>query len=320
MKAQFFIISSVIMVYVIITTFQYLSGFSDIRMTSVGDLQDIYYIDSIKSAFIQTFDDSIAISGDYNRLVKELNYTENFFSQELLKNGIQFRSNFFLFSNGFENGDISDWTGNLTDSGCDLAMSQNPYNGQYALKAYVNGGSKDALVFRGVDSLETMYVRMYVMFDKLPNTDNYHVYSMLSDQNGNDIAWLYVDNWGGNRAFGVWDVVNDADYRWYTSVREDQWYDVEMKIVRGDSNGEIHLLVDGVERVNQTGIDTNSGYVYDTVYAGNHHSSEESTNYIDCFAVSGDYIGNECYPDGNDSINFNLDTNELHTSTYFSMG
>jgi hypothetical protein len=319
MKAQFFIISSVIMVYVIMMTFQYLTGFSDIRVTRMAELQEISYMPGIKEAFLQTFNSSnYSSNGDYNRIASDINSTSNFFKNELLMSGIDFDSRFLLFSNGFEAGDTIGWTGSMVDSGCDMVVSQNGYSGEYGLSAHVNGGAKRAWVYKKVGSLDTMHVRMYVRFNDVPNVDNYHVYSLLFDQSGNGIAWLYVDNWGGSNAFGVWDVVNDVDYRWYTPLKKDYWYEVELKIVRGDSNGEVHLSVDGVEEISQTGIDTNSGYVYDKVYVGNHYSSEESTNYIDCVAVSGDVIGGECYPDQNNYFVFGIKTRELQTSTGFS--
>jgi hypothetical protein len=307
------------MIYVIVLTFQYLTGFSDIRLSSVEEHQELSYIKNIKDSFIQTFNASnYSNNGDLNKISKDIDFTKNFFKQELLKKGIIFDSKFILFSNGFETG-LSYWTGSAVDSGCALGVTTaRKYNGNYGLRAYAdNNLGRRAWVYKEIAPLDTLYVRMYVQFDNIPHTDNYHVYSLIIDDNGNEVAYLYVDNSGGDNAFGVWDVANGLDYRWYTTLEPDRWYSVELKLVRGGSNGEIHLWIDGVERINQTNIDTNKDYGYDKIYVGNHYSSEASTNYIDCVAISNEYIGEECYPDEQPYFVFNLKTKELETKTEF---
>jgi hypothetical protein len=87
MKAQFFIISSVIMVYVIIATFQYLSSFGDINLSKIGEMQELSYVSQVKDALNQVITTSNASSG-CDRLDGDLNSTENFLKKELITKGI----------------------------------------------------------------------------------------------------------------------------------------------------------------------------------------------------------------------------------------
>jgi hypothetical protein len=87
MKAQFFIISSVIMVYVIIATFQYLSSFGDINLSKIGEMQELSYVSQVKDALNQVVVTSNASSG-CDRLDGDLNFTENFLKRELITKGI----------------------------------------------------------------------------------------------------------------------------------------------------------------------------------------------------------------------------------------
>ncbi len=89
MKAQFFIISSVVMIYVIILTFQYLGGFSDIRLTQVEEQQEFSYIQFIKNSLMQTINASnYSSDSDCYKIEADLNATEKFLKEEMIKNGI----------------------------------------------------------------------------------------------------------------------------------------------------------------------------------------------------------------------------------------
>jgi hypothetical protein len=87
MKGQFFIISSVIMVYIIILTFQYLSSFNDIGASKNSDTQGLSYIPYIKDTLNRTVYTSL-ISNDCSRLSADLNYTRNFLKSEMMKRGV----------------------------------------------------------------------------------------------------------------------------------------------------------------------------------------------------------------------------------------
>jgi hypothetical protein len=88
MKGQFFIISSVIIVYVIIATFQYLSSFGDINLSRVSEMQEVSYISQVNDALSQVIVISNA-SGGCERIDADLNFTENFLKRELATNGIK---------------------------------------------------------------------------------------------------------------------------------------------------------------------------------------------------------------------------------------
>jgi len=77
------------MIYVIILTFQYLTGFSDIRLTQVEEQQELSYIQNIKDNLVQTVNVS-NYSSDSNcyKIEADLNATEKFLKEEMIKKGI----------------------------------------------------------------------------------------------------------------------------------------------------------------------------------------------------------------------------------------
>src|SRR4030067_2051225 len=133
MKGQFFIISSVIMIYVIVLSFQYLTSFSDIRVSQIEEQQELSYIQKIKDDILQTYNISNSTNnGNLNMVSKDVRFTKNFLNQELLKRGIDFDSKFIFFSNNFETG-FSKWT---NVNGSPEITNQNSYGGQYSLYSY----------------------------------------------------------------------------------------------------------------------------------------------------------------------------------------
>ena len=101
MKGQFFIISSVIMVYIIILTFQYLSSFNDVSASRGSQTQSLLYISYVKNALNQTVYSSL-LSGDCSRLDADLNYTKNFLRNELMERGLNLTV-FYIVDCGTQN-------------------------------------------------------------------------------------------------------------------------------------------------------------------------------------------------------------------------
>ena len=172
--------------YVIILTFQYLTGFSDIRITKAEEQQELSYIQSIKDSFIQTLSTSnYSSNGDLNKIVKDVNFTKNLFIQELSKKGIDFDSKFIIFSNGFETGDTSGWTGTFNTP--DIANDVN-YNSSYSLHS-----TGIEYVYQKLSGLKEVYARVYINFNTLPSNSNGH-YFIGFYENGNNILGLGLFN------------------------------------------------------------------------------------------------------------------------------
>jgi hypothetical protein len=310
MKAQFFIISAVIMMYVIVLTFQYLAGFSDIRLTQVEEQQELSYIQDIKDSFIQTFNISNSSNGDLNKIIKDMEYTESFFKQELLKKGIGFDSKFLFFSNDFESCDLSKWTSNYSNPELTKEVK---YHGTYSL--YCNNVK---YVYKKIPGVNEVYTRIYVNFNKMPLNPYRHYFIDFYDS-GIQILGL-----------GLWNDNNDYKLRAYSTsigswnssidIHENEWHYFELYWYENGTNSKIKAWYDGNLKIEQT---VNSGgngksideYRFGAVTTGGGATTPDL--YTDCVAISSDYIGDECYPDEEPYFVFNLKSSELYTKTEF---
>jgi hypothetical protein len=295
------------MVYVIILTFQYLTGFSDIRFADAGELQDVSYISRIKEAFIQNFNASNSSSnGDFNKVAKDMNFTKNFFRQELLRNGINFDSKFLMFSNGFETGDFSKWT-SVYGSPEIADVEYDGSRGMYCNNIeYVN---------KTLPGLNEAYVRAYVNFRTLPlNARNYFIGLY---EGSNRILILALNESNGNFKLRV--NANPTGQDFYSpniDVHGNEWHYFELYWYENSTNSKIKVWYDGVLRMENTTDSQGQGKSIDGYMFGG-VSGDNPDMYIDCAAVSPDYIGNACYPEEQYYFVFNLITNKLRTVTGF---
>ena len=229
MKAQFFIISSVIMIYVIVLTFQYLTGFSDIRLSGVEEHQELSYIKSIKDSLIQTFNVSNYSSiGDLNKVAKDIDFAKNFFKQEMLKKGVDFDSKFIFFSNGFESDDLIDWT---SVYGTPQLVNHTAYDGVKSL--YSNGIE---YVTKNLSGVSEVFVRTYVNFNTLPSNPNKY-YFMDLYENSNQILGLGLEN--ENEAHKLIVYSNSFSGPWVSpaiSIGNGEWHYFELYWLENGTN------------------------------------------------------------------------------------
>lgn len=87
MKGQFFIIASVIIVFTLVGLVGYIHDFGSIDLTEIGRMGELKYIDYIKDVLNETSYSSYS-SRDCNKLRKDLDSTNNFLKDELIKKGI----------------------------------------------------------------------------------------------------------------------------------------------------------------------------------------------------------------------------------------
>jgi len=87
MKAQFFVISTVIMIYTLMNLVQYIYDFSDINLVQLKKMSEIYYIPYIKDALNKTVISSNT-SQDCNKVDLDLNSTESSLKNVMISRGI----------------------------------------------------------------------------------------------------------------------------------------------------------------------------------------------------------------------------------------
>ncbi len=315
MKAQFFIISSVIMIYVIVLTFQYLTGFSDIRLSGVEEHQELSYIKNIKDSFIQTLNTSnISNNGDLNKVAKDIDFTKNFFKQELLKKGIDFDSKFIIFSNGFETGDLSEWDG-IGCTGVDFCpeVVNYAYDGSFSLYC-----DNIEYVYKKLSGMNEVYARVYVNFKTLPLNDQRH-YFINFFENGNQILGLGLWYYQGTYRVHAYSDSIGTSWNSTISIGENEWHFFELYWYENGTNSKIKAWHDGFLKIDQIVNSGDKGKLIDEYRFGgvNVGGGGIPDLHVDCAAISSDYVGDKCFPDEQNYFDFTLKTNGMHTETEF---
>jgi len=336
MKAQFFIISSVIIIYIIVLIFQYLTGFSDIRTTIVEEEQSVSYIYKIKDSFNQVFIISNHINNqDLNKIARDFSFTDSFFKQELSKKGIKFNSNFMIFSENFESGNINRWDHTSIINGAAISILPNsPFGDNYANFTTFGLGSGYQADALGINrSLSEVYAAGYFqVVNGLPLSDDGDRFLFIYFGSSNPESAIALagvihtsdgfDHW----AFGVlngscsgssWNnFINTS-----TSVLPNRWYFIELYWKKDNMNGTARMLVDNQlvgEIKNQNTSDC--GDVYNLRMGINNASNIQLPLEVhgDCMSFGSKMIEEKCYPPKEKYFVFSLKSSQLSTETEFS--
>ena len=200
-----------------------------------------------------------------------------------------------LFSDGFESGDLSAWSGPTTTSGeSAIVAGDMPHSGSFAGEFSTNGdgGVERSYVTANVGGSD-VYVRGYFNIQAgLPMADTDDRFNLYSFMTGTTtLASLSVRHAGGQ---DVWSITSiDGVYYAGTGPAMDQWYSVEFYIHIGTSDGELALWVDGTPVFDQTGLNMGSSDVTSIrnglVYVNAVTENVELIN--DDVAISDTYIG-----------------------------
>jgi hypothetical protein len=87
MKGQFFVMTTVIMIYTLMTMIQYIYDFSDINLVQIKKMVEVEYIQYIKDVLNKTVFGSF-VNQDCNKLDTDLTSTENFLTKETISRGV----------------------------------------------------------------------------------------------------------------------------------------------------------------------------------------------------------------------------------------
>jgi len=80
--------ASVIMMYTLMLIIQYFYDFSDINLTEIESMNELYFIQYIKDSLNTTIKSSYSSTGDCLKLEKDINLTEDFLKNEMIVRGI----------------------------------------------------------------------------------------------------------------------------------------------------------------------------------------------------------------------------------------
>ena len=197
-----------------------------------------------------------------------------------------------LFSDGFESGDFTAWTGTFQDSGCTITVTSTPHHGIYGATAIINGEYKGAGTYKTFSAQTTLAVRLYANFSTLPADGLDRALICILTATG-ELASLSVARSGANYYFMLVDRKNGGYYGWSNplSITAGTWHCYELLVSIGAS-GTIAGFYDGVQKESASGLNW-AGLSATRIYLGNFYSSEACTIYFDCVVVADAYIGPE---------------------------
>jgi hypothetical protein len=207
-----------------------------------------------------------------------------------------------IFSDGFESGDFSAWTGTSTGKGGSISVDTSQvHHGTYAAKAIQGGLDAWAVAYKNfATTYSIIYARSYVQLSSLPSSGvRLYIYPCIFE--GSAAAHILVGACVYNDAGTLkWDLRYRTDsveenhaYSTTPTINANQWYCVEVKFVKGSGNGEVGLYIDGNLVISVTGL-TNNAYSAGRLEVGVYSTSATYiTVYHDCVVVADTYIGPE---------------------------
>lgn len=168
----------------------------------------------------------------------------------------------YVFEDGFESGDLSAWTGSgIVSIGAIFGnCTTSPHHGSYCANATsLKPADNSAKIYKNVDAATEYYIRSYVKVDVALDGDGYQwigVGYMSGSASSIAASSFNVSSgkWGVDYYNGGWVPVWETGTSTFSA---NTWYCVELYTKIDGSAGVVTLWVDGVLKVNQTGLDTN---------------------------------------------------------------
>jgi len=209
-----------------------------------------------------------------------------------------------IFSDGFESGNFSAWTGTgVTTGETATVVTTDPHHGTYHADFETDGSSlfENCYAYKTFTEQATVYSRAYIKFKTvLPASEQYY---LPMQHVGTDwITMLRVYNDAGTLKWRVY-YHNGTSHLYADStsptINLDTWYCIELYTKVDATTGEVKLYVDGVERVSVTGLDTTAHGNITRFEVGEREAYGGSGNapahgvYVDCVVVADTYIGPE---------------------------
>lgn len=200
-----------------------------------------------------------------------------------------------LFSDGFESGDFSAWTGTIVTSGNTLeVITGAKYTGSYGAHSVATAYNDTALCYKTFGSTyTTLYVRIYLYIVQFNFTSGYaDSIIQIVNNTGTIIESFGIYNDAGTLRPAIRDY-SDSSWTYTGSMTTGTWYCFEAKTVCASGTGELRLYLDGIDTVDETGI--NNPYTPNQVNCGQNagfggHSGTVEI-YYDDVVVADAYIG-----------------------------
>ncbi len=187
-----------------------------------------------------------------------------------------------VFADGFESGSFGAWTG--VNYGSPSVVKSDVNSGVYSMKA---PATTDSLVYKTLgSSYGSLYVRAYVKYSSL--SVNGRVESVAVGTSSSNLAaqgGVYIDGSGNT----YWNIRGSTYTNFKDSIVTGTYYCMELYVQR--SSGTVSLWVNGVLKINATGVSL-GGSDFNTVCVGSSDfASIGGYVSVDDVVVANSYIG-----------------------------
>jgi hypothetical protein len=219
----------------------------------------------------------------------ERNYLTKYFTQ--------------IFSDGFESGSFSAWTGTTSGNGGAITVQgTTKHHGSYACRAYQGGVGAWAVAYKNFGTTyATLYARAYVQFSGTPASGvRLDIFPCLFEgaAAAHVLAEPQLYNDAGTLKWSLQYYTNaiENNYAYSTTptITANTWYCIEVRFTAGSGSGQVGMWIDGTQRISVTGL-TNNNYNAGRLEVGVFCGAYNTGIYVyhDCVVVADAYIGTE---------------------------
>jgi hypothetical protein len=203
-----------------------------------------------------------------------------------------------LFSDGFESGSFSAWTGTSRSSGETAAVASGlSYQGKYGARFSSDGLGRTeyAYSYKTVESSADVYAQGYFYVSRSRIVNNYDGFYFLSLKTGGlsvaQAGWRKIDSvirW----CLVVTNGRSNAIIYSTSKPSMNRWYCVEIHWKKGTTDGLCELWIDGTKVCSAVGRNTAAyGSVNQVCFGLPKIFCKSTTVYLDCAEIAKEYIG-----------------------------
>jgi hypothetical protein len=207
-----------------------------------------------------------------------------------------------IFSDGFESGDFSAWTGTGTSGSSTISVSsEQAHHGTYSAKFNFLAFQDDCYAYKTLDADQNvLHFRVYLKVTSWTGyySDRYATFMEVASSAGYHIASVSLKDVYRYLYLSYRDGLTLVQIASAATLNLNQWYCVELEVDRNE--GKYRVYLDGSEVTDLTATATPT-YVPRRVNIGKdmYGYGASETNcvfYIDCVVVADTYIGPEAAP------------------------
>jgi len=201
------------------------------------------------------------------------------------------------FSDGFESGDFTAWTGTSADAATNAVQNITKHYGSYGYNITLTGNYGQGNVYESISGYSTVFLRVFFNFSQLMGVnDRYYRIADFSEDSIGRLTYNYIMEMGlwrdtaGTYKFGYNRNYPAAAANYANvTISAKEWHYAEMKFVDDSVNGEYTVYFDGVELVSETGLDTSAASMTKAIVGFKGYLVNDMA-YLDDVVVSDIYI------------------------------